>query len=194
MLYSPFSEEMADLLSRDRVTAAVAGKIHFKSGTTYAHTGTGQLTLGGEVYYGVGMFGSIDDVKEEHTTSPTQLKLTLTGLDTSLIAKTMNESCVGRNAELYIVALSDEGVPLGYELIFKGRISSTGINAGDNNTVQYTASNVFEDWQRPFPGRFTDESHQSAYPGDRIFRYVAQMAERSIYWGSKKDAPGFTYQ
>lgn len=72
-------------------------------------------------------------------------------------------------------------------------VSGTGATSGDTNALQYTVSNIFEDWQRPFPDRYTDESHQAAQPGDRIFRYVAQMAERSIYWGSKKDAPGFTY-
>ncbi|MEQ4986178.1 hypothetical protein ABN080_01680 [Proteus sp. fly-1089] len=44
------------------------------------------------------------------------------------------------------------------------------------------------------PDRFTDESWSSRRQGDRIFRYVAQMAERAIYWGSKKDAPAFIYK
>jgi hypothetical protein len=193
MLYSPLTETMADLLGRDRITTVVAGKIYFHSGTSRVHTGTGQLVIGGEIYHGVGSFGSIDDVKESHTTSPTQLKLTLTGLDTSLLAETMNERCVGRSVEMFVVALNDAGVLLDYNLIFKGKISSTGVNAGNNNTVQYTVSNIFEEWKRAFPERFTDESHQATAPGDRIFRYVAQMAERSIWWGSKKDAPPFTY-
>ncbi len=30
--------------------------------------------------------------------------------------------------------------------------------------------------------------------GDRIFRYVAQMADQAIYWGSKKNAPAFIYK
>lgn len=96
-------------------------------------------------------------------------------------------------AELYLVAMDDNGVVQVADLIFKGKVSGTGATAGETNALQYTVSNIFEDWQRPFPDRYTDESHQSIQPGDRLFRYVAQMAERSIYWGSKKDAPGFTY-
>ena len=149
--------------------------------------------LGGYVYYGMGTMGAIDDVGETNTTSPTQLRMTLSGLDMSLFAKTLNERCVGRSAELYLVAMDDNGVVKVADLIFKGRISGTGATAGETNALQYTVSNIFEDWQRPFPDRYTDESHQATQPGDRIFRYVAQMAERSIYWGSKKDAPGFTY-
>ena len=189
MLYSPFSDSMVDWLSRDRVTAVIAANIQFESGTVYVHSGTGTIVLGGYVYYGMGRMGAIDDA-----TSPTQLKMTLSGLDSALFATTLNERCVGRNAEIYLVAMDDNGVVQVADLLYKGRASSTGATFGDNNALQYTVSNIFEDWQRPFPDRNTDESHQAAYRGDRIFRYVAQMAERSIYWGSKKDAPGFTYK
>ncbi|HBI10099.1 MAG TPA: hypothetical protein DDY57_08100 [Franconibacter pulveris] len=193
MVYSPFSDSMVDYLSRDRVTAVIAAQVQFESGTAYVHSGTGTLVLGGYVYYGVGALGAVDDVQESGTTSPTQLKLALSGLDLSLFAKTLNERCVGREAQIYLVAMDDSGVARVADLIFKGKISSTGATAGETNALQYTVSNVFEDWQRPFPDRYTDESHQAAQPGDRLFRYVAQMAERPIYWGSKKDAPGFTY-
>lgn len=193
MLYAPFSDSMLDWLSRDRVTAVLAAQIQFESGTVYVHSGTGPLVIAGYVYLGMGSLGSVDDVSETNNTSPSQIKMTLTGLDLSLFATTLNERCVGRPAELYLVALDDSGVAQVADLMFKGRVSGTGATAGETNALQYTISNVFEDWQRPFPDRYTDESHQAAQPGDRIFRYVAQMSERSIFWGSKKDAPGFTY-
>ncbi len=193
MLYSPFSDAMVDWLSRDRVTAVIAANIQFESGTVYVHSGTGTIVLNGFVYYGMGKMGAVDDVGETNSTSPAQLKLTLSGLDLSLFATTLNERCVGRQANIYLVVMDDSGVVRAADMIFQGKVSSTGATAGETNALQYTVSNIFEDWQRPFPDRYTDESHQAAQPGDRIFRYVAQMAERSIYWGSKKDAPGFTY-
>ncbi|WP_313626220.1 hypothetical protein [Kosakonia sp.] len=193
MLYSPFSDAMVDWLSRDRVTAVIAANIQFESGTVYVHSGTGTIVLNGFVYYGMGKMGAVDDVGETNSTSPAQLKLTLSGLDLSLFATTLNERCVGRQANIYLVVIDDSGVVRAADMIFQGKVSSTGATAGETNALQYTVSNIFEDWQRPFPDRYTDESHQATQPGDRIFRYVAQMAERSIYWGSKKDAPGFTY-
>lgn len=193
MIIAPFSDDMITWLSRDRVTAVLAAKIDFESGTVYIHSGTGPMVLGGYVYTGLGTMGSVDDVGETSTTSPTQLKMTLSGLDMSLFATTLNERCVGRPAELYLVALDDSGVPQVADLLFKGKVTGTGATCGSTNALQYTVSNIFEDWQRPFPDRFTDESHQAVQPGDRIFRYVAQMSERSIFWGSKKDAPPFIY-
>lgn len=194
MFYSPFSEDMAAILSGDRVTVAVAARINFDSGPVFVHSGTGPIVLGGFVYHGVGTFGKLDDVGESHSTSPTQLKMTLSGLDMGLLSSTLNENCVGRTVEIYLLALDNDTMQVrANNLLFKGKVSSTGAKAGKNSSIQYTISNVFEDWQRPWSHRFTDESHKKSYPGDRIFRYVAQMAERSIYWGSKKDAPGFKY-
>jgi hypothetical protein len=126
MLYSPFSDSMVDWLSRDRVTAVLAANVQFESGTAYVHSGTGTLVLGGYVYYGMGTMGAIDDVGETNTTSPTQLRMTLSGLDMSLFAKTLNERCVGRSAELYLVAMDDNGVVKVADLIFKGRFPAPG--------------------------------------------------------------------
>ncbi|HCD2003128.1 TPA: hypothetical protein NBJ18_005209, partial [Citrobacter farmeri] len=162
MLYSPFSDAMVDWLSRDRVTAVIAASIQFESGTVYVHSGTGTIVLGGYVYYGMGRMGSIDDATETNTTSPTQVKMTLSGLDLSLFAKTLNERCVGRNAEIYLVAMDDNGVVQVADLLFKGKVSGTGATAGETNALQYTISNIFEDWQRPFPDRYTDESQQAS--------------------------------
>ena len=51
-----------------------------------------------------------------------------------------------------------------------------------------------EDWQKGLNLRNTDENHRRIHPNDRFFRYQNQMADRSIYWGSKKDAPSFNYE
>jgi hypothetical protein len=153
---------MVDWLSRDRVTAVIAANIQFESGTVYVHSGTGPIVLNGYVYYGMGRMGTVDDVGETNSTSPAQMKLTLSGLDLSLFATTLNERCVGRQANIYLVAMDDGGVVRAADLIFQGKVSSTGATAGETNALQYTVSNIFEDWQRPFPDRYTDESHQAA--------------------------------
>ncbi|MGS9149654.1 hypothetical protein ACQWF9_26225, partial [Salmonella enterica subsp. enterica serovar Infantis] len=75
----------------------------------------------------------------------------------ALFANMLNERCVGRNAEIYLVAMDDNCVVQVADLLFKGRVSSTGATAGGKNALQNTISNIFEDWQRPFPDRYTDE-------------------------------------
>lgn len=200
LLYSPLDDVMLTALRQPNVMTAEAVRIDFPSGISRVHSATGDLVIGGEVYRGVGNLGEIGAVTEEHTTSPGQISLTLGGLDTSLIATTLNEKVIGCPVQVFFVVLDlDSGAPVAANLLYRGKVSATALTAGANSALAYTVSNVFEDWARGQTWRFTDESQRKRAKGlagvdDRIMRYVAQMAERSIYWGNKKDAPAFVYE
>lgn len=193
MLYHPFSNDMVKAIN-DGHELVMAARLDLKSGVTRAHTGVGDLIIAGEIYQGVGTFGAVEQVKEENTTSPQQLILSLSGFDSMLIGDVMNERSRGRNVRLMLVAINLEGKPEIAELIFAGQISNIGVSSGDKNEISVTVSNRFERWSMGLPDRFTDESWSKRKDGDRIFRYVPQMSERAIYWGSKKDSPGFIYK
>lgn len=193
MIYHPFSNEMTQAIN-DGCYVVAAAKLDLKSGVTRVHTATGNLVIAGEVYQGVGQFGAIETVSEENTTGPQQLILSLSGFDSSLLGDVMNERSRGRDVRLMMVALNENSQPILAEVLFAGQISNIGVSVGDKCEVAVTVSNRFERWSQGLPDRFTDESWQKRHIGDRIFRYVAQMAERTIYWGSKKDAPVFIYK
>lgn len=193
MLYSPFSDAMVQALERESVIICMACEIDFESGTTRVHSGAGELVLSGYVYLGIGSLGQAGVITEASDISPTQMNLSLSGLDTELLTKALNESCVDRTVRTWLVAIGDDGNPLAIDLIHEGFISTSAAQAGKRNGISFTVSNVFEKWQEGRSDRFTDESQRALYQDDRFFRYVAQMSERSIYWGSKKDAPPFNY-
>lgn len=181
-------------LNQPHVSALYALKMDLVSGVSRVHSGLGPLVIGGETYYGVGSMGSVGPQKEQLSTSPTKLTVSLGGLDDSMLAEVMRERIVDRMAWLYLVVMGPGGAPLNASLQFKGRIAQTPIKAGKTNTIQLTISNIFEDWQKGLNLRCTDESHRRLYPNDRFFRYQNEMADKSIFWGSKKDAPGFVYK
>ncbi|HGJ5854793.1 hypothetical protein [Arsenophonus nasoniae] len=193
MLYHPFSNNMVKAIN-ENYELVIAARLDLKSGVTRAHTGVGNLVIAGELYQGVGQFGKVEQVKEQNNTSPQQLILSLSGFDSLLIGDVMNERSRGRNLRLMLVAINQEGKPEIAEVIFAGQISNIGVTTGEENAVAVTVSNRFERWSMGLPDRFTDESWRKRKSDDRIFRYVAQMAERAIYWGSKKDAPAFVYK
>ncbi|EPS9063973.1 hypothetical protein [Providencia stuartii] len=194
MIYHPLSDEMVKAINDD-CYLVVAAKLDLKSGVTCVHTGTGNLIIAGEVYQGVGQLGAVESVKEGLSTSPTQLLLSLSGFDSKLVGEVLNERSRGRDVRLMLVAIDDDnGQPMLADVIFAGQIANLNVTTGEENKIGLTVSNRFERWSMGLPDRFTDESWSKRHSGDRIFRYVAQMAERSIYWGSKKDAPSFIYK
>lgn len=193
MLYSPFSDEMIEALSKPHVTLLLAAEFYFDSGTSYVHTGVGNLLFNSNVYTGLGDFGSINSISLENTLSPSQLSLRLSGLNAGALEQSLNEPCVNREFKGYLISLDEAGEVNAADLLFEGFISDNFATLGKECAINFKVSNIFEKWNDSLNLRNTDESQRALYPEDRFFRYVSQMAERSIFWGSKKDAPGFVY-
>lgn len=194
MLFSPFSDDLLSAMEQPNVTLVLAAEIHFPSGVTRVHTGTGVVIINGQTFLGVGTLGDVGSITEENSTSSSTMSMALSGLDMSLVGETLNEEVIGCSVICYIAVMNEVGAISASNVLFEGFITDTSLQAGRQNALSYVVANVFERWQQGLPDRYTDESQQRLHPGDRFFRYVAQMAERSIYWGSKKDAPGFTYE
>lgn len=194
MLFSPFSDTLLDAMEQTNVSLVLAAEIDFPSGVTRVHTGTGVVVINGQTFLGVGTLGDVGSVTEENSTSSSTMSMALSGLDMSLVGETLNEEVIGRNVVCYIAVMNEQGNVIAANILFEGFITDTALQAGQQNALSYVISNVFERWSQGLPDRYTDESQQRLYPGDRFFRYIAQMAERSIFWGSKKDAPGFSYE
>lgn len=193
MLFSPFGDDLLDAMEQPNVCLVLAAEIDFPSGMTRVHTGTGVVIIDGKTFVGVGILGDVGAVTEENSTSSSTMSMALSGLDMALVGETLNEECVGRNVTAYLAVMNDQGHVTGANVLFEGFITDTAMEAGTNNALSYVIANIFERWSLGLPDRYTDESHQRLHPGDRFFRYIPQMAERSIYWGSKKDAPSFLY-
>jgi hypothetical protein len=194
MLFSPFSDSLLSAMEQPNVALVLAAEIDFPSGITRVHTGTGTVIINGQTFLGVGTLGDVGSVTEENSTSSSTMSMALSGLDMSLVGETLNEEVIGRNVICYLAVMNEQGIVTGSNVLFEGFITDTALQAGQQNALSYVIANVFERWSQGLPDRYTDESQQRLHPGDRFFRYVAQMAERSIFWGSKKDAPGFTYE
>lgn len=199
MLFSPFSDEMIDAMEQDHVTMVLAAKAEFASGTTYIHSGVGPLVLvlddgTPETYLGTGEISKIGTVSEENNTSPTKMSFNLGGLNATLLAKVMSERCVGVNVTVYLVVLNSDYNISAQNLLYKGFISDSVLTSGENSGISFVVSNMFEKWAYGSSDRFTDQSQMQRNDGDRVFRYVSQMSDRSLFWGSKKDAPPLRYE
>lgn len=192
----PFSESVSNVIAGGDFMLVYAVELDFKDDIVRAHTGTGELIIEGQIYYGIGSFGDISPTSENNeATGPLSVDLTLSGLDNSIFAQTNVRGCRGRPGRLMLAVIGPDG-QMAVDILFSGRMDAAQFsfagNAGDNSITIPLVDRMAE-WSRRGVKRWTDESHQQRHPGDRFFFAVAQMSERPIYWGAKKDAPSFRY-
>ncbi len=193
MTVSLFPERLIEEINKPNPRLVYAVRIAYNT-PVLAHTGVGDLIINGETYFGVGNLGSIDAITDDNTTSPSQLSLTLSGLDSTLLSQTLNERNNNKAARIMLVALDEDERAASAALIFTGKTTRQVYNHNRAEaSVEVTLADRLVDWSRSATDRFTDESHRAAPRslGDRILRFVLQMVERPIYWGSSKDAEAF---
>lgn len=193
----PISQAVVDIIAQGNFTALHAVELQFASETIRAHTGTGDLLIGGQVYLGVGQLGRISTAQETDSPSgPMSVDLTLSGLDGNILQQTLVERCRGRPGRVIFVVIGADGT-MAADVLFSGRMDAAKFSYGGNsgeNSITVTIIDRMAEWSRPGAMRWTDENHQLRHPGDRIFFAVAQLSESPLYWGSKKDAPTFRYE
>lgn len=193
----PFSQAVVDILAAGNAMIVYAVQLHFKDGTVYGHTGTGDLIIDGQVYHGAGGYASVGSSEESNNaSSPMSVDITLSGLDAEAIADTLLDGCRGRPAKLMFVAIDPDG-NYAADALFSGRMDAAQFSYGGNdgdNAITVTIIDRMAEWNRIGTERWTDENHRARHGGDRFFFAVAQLANSPIAWGAKKDAAGFVYQ
>jgi hypothetical protein len=192
----PISQAVVDIIGRGSFTAMYAVELQFAEEIVRAHTGTGEIILDGQVYYGVADLGEISASRETNNASgPMTVDLTLSGLDSTMIRESLVLGSRGRPGRLMFVVIGEDGA-MAADILFSGRMDAARFNYGGSsgdNSITIPLIDRMAEWSRQGTERWTDESHQLRHPGDRFFFAVAQIAEWPIYWGAKKDSPAFEY-
>lgn len=189
----PFSQAAVDIMASGQFTMIYAAELDFKDGWVRVHSGTGDLVVNGNVYVGIGTFGSIAPAKESSdSSSPASIELTLSGIDQTVIKDTLDDRCRGRLGRVYVLVIAEDGTQA-TDILFSGRMDAAKFSFGTECSITVPLIDRMAEWDRHGIERWTDENHQLRFPGDRFFYAVAQMSDWPIYWGAKKDAPSFRY-
>lgn len=177
-------------LAQPEVEIAILLDLDWPSGMIRCHSGLGPLVYGGNTHIGVGSMGKVSPVSDNAELSRHRIDVTLALVDDAALADASSPAAIGRDAVLTLVTLDANGRVLDGSAtpLFAGVIADQVLRRGDENAVTITIASEELDASRRLSARYNDESHQRYQPGDRIFRYVAQMADRPLYWGSKTDA------
>jgi hypothetical protein len=145
------------------------------------------VEYGGKTFEGIGQLGQIEAIEENTTALPTQLRLSLSGVQTANIALALGEEYLDRPVRVYWALVDTEAGTLVADpvLIFEGRLDSMSISMGETATVAVEATSHLANWERSGAVRWNEATQQERYPEDKGLEFIAQMADREVWWPAR---------
>jgi|TARA_R110001592_G_scaffold9025_1_gene48441 hypothetical protein len=151
-------------------------------------TGYSEFTIDGSNYLGLGDLISVGQVEESADVKANGLNITLSGLDTSILAGAFNETQQGIvvNVKFGVLTTTDNALAIvdtPYQ-IFSGTVDTVSINEdGETSTIQYSIESKLISLEKALDFRYTDQDQKFFFPNDRGLEFVDDMQDKSIDWG-----------
>ncbi len=168
----------------DEFNYFLAVDLAFPSGTVYAHNSIGTISFGGNDYLGVGGLGSIDMIRESKTLVDQPINIILSGVDSDLIESLKTDDIYGREANIYIGVLTQDGELVGVpDNWIAGYMDSISVVEGDTDSISVKVQTKASRLLRKNNKRWTIEDHQQDYPGDTFFLHLPYIVTFEPRWG-----------
>jgi hypothetical protein len=175
----------------DHVNGFLAVEAKFDSGNIRVWTGLGDLTVGGNTYTGVGDLITIGEIEDTNEITSNGLSITLSGMNKEVLDIALTENFQNRIVNVFMGFLSGKNESAGEFQIYSGRITDMSISDGPRlNNISIELENRLIDFERPSNLRYTKESQQDLFAGDKGLDFVTDLQEADITWGPRKARAG----
>ena len=174
---------MATALAGSGIAPVMFIELNFASGYVRVTNLGFDIQWNGYTWLGAGYVGSIDAIVETEEVRSNGITFTLSGIPLALIETALGEQYQERSANVWFGAVSAGALVADPVLVFPGKMDTMNVVLGDTAAIKVTAENRMADFERPRVRRYNHESQISEYPNDLGFQYVAQLVERSLFWG-----------
>ena len=163
----------------------VAVSLDFSSGFVRAHDGMGTITFGGYDYLGIGRFGGIEPVTEEVNLIARPLRLTLSGIDTTLLNSALTEVYQNRACVVYVGFVTEDNALVGTpETVWEGKMDQMTVSFGEGSgAIDLNCEHRLR--RAPRIARYTDADQNLAYAGDRFFDLIGKIPGFRGTWGAE---------
>lgn len=177
----------ATALTSDSPRVAAFAQFELDSGTQRYTTLPYTTTWNSQSWLGLGNLAQIDEIRETESLTATGVKITLSGIPSSLVSLILSESIQSRVCTIWFAALGSDNAVLDTPPIeFKGFVDAPSMQIdGGSATITINCESVLADFARPRVRRYNDADQQAEYPGDKFFEFVPQMTEREIVWPNR---------
>ncbi len=190
---------MTRSLTASMVTAAQAAEgevfhlisLAFSGGTIYLTTAPHDITWSGDTYTAVGGHLGFEVVQETTDLTGQGVRLTLDGVDQTIISPLLSQNYIGRVARIYQGHIDSSGdIIADPEEIFNGLLNSAfeidesrDPESSGTVIVRTTIVSPLVSFRQQRGIRMTLASHQHHFSNDTIMRHISTISARKVYWG-----------
>ena len=181
---SDFSSQLSSGVIRPFYALSVA----FKDSTLRLWTGIGDLFFDGNTFIGSGNLLSISNVNETADIRASGVKVSLSGLDSSILSSSISQDSEGGVVKLYFGVLTTTEnatavVDSPYQL-FEGSLDTIQITeTGESAMITVTVENKLIMLERPRNRRYTDQDQKNLFAGDKGLEFVDDLQDKELIWG-----------
>lgn len=157
-----------------------AVELDLDSGPLRVWTGYGDITIGGNVFSGVGALLAVEGIEEVSDLSVKSARVSLNGLQADVLSAAFTEPVQYRTATIYF-GLRDQGIA---NAIFGGQVNTVDISDdGSSGIISVSIDSIYITLDRVRPRRYTSESQKSRYSSDTFFNWVTKLQDQQVVWG-----------
>lgn len=171
----------------EHCTPFIAVDLDFPSGHVRVWTGYGEITIGGNIYSGLGELGRITFPTERAGLDASRKTFQLSGtdVDPALVSESDIDACFGREVTEYLGFLNNStGILVDEpEVNWEGRIDSVRRRDGAEPSIEINAEHRLVILDKTSFWRWTNEHQQRFYAGDTGFSFVNSSLLREVVWG-----------
>lgn len=178
------SAAMEAAVQQPVVFTALLFDLTFADNTYHMWSGIGNLVWGTTTYSGVGTLGKVSTITEGNGVEAQGVKLSLSGIDPTWLAESMNEINLATRAKIYLALLDNNGVIIANPVcMYTGIMDGPKIDL-DSQTAVITidVEDKMIELNRSRGGRLTSQDQRSRYPDDKGLDFVSLNQDKNLVW------------
>ena len=184
----PMSGAMLSAIQASALYPIIFVQMQFVTGTVYMWTGSGTISWNGQTWAGVGSLGNISTIDDNSTVEAKGVTLTLSGIDSGLLADIVQEFQIGAPVLVYLglydVSTSPPNLISSPITSWAGRMDQPTVDVGGTTaTITIACENRLIEMNVAVDRRYCQADQSIDYPGDLAFQFVAGVQEQQISWG-----------
>lgn len=183
--FTDASCEAASIL--ENAVIAYAVDLSFPSGHIRLSTWPSDLTIGGNVYTGVGTLAGVSEIPDRAQFTADRWTYSLSGVDPSVVPESEIDNCFGSSATEYEVWLHpDTHAVIGTEINREGRMGRVRRRDGGSPIIQVDVESRLVVLEQSDDWLYTAEHQAEFFSGDTGCNQVGALDSNEIIWGGKR--------